>query len=80
MIEQIAIIAFGALSVWLANDPRDGWRKWACIFGLSAQPFWFYATWKAGQWGIFGITFVYAFAWARGFRYQWLAKRSASGN
>ena len=73
-IEQIAIACFGVTAVWLSQDARPHWRRWACVFGLVGQPFWFYATWKAQQWGIFVLCFFYTYSWARGLR-QWLAVR-----
>lgn len=71
MIEQIGIMVCGLTAVFLSQDSREDWRKWACIFGLCGQPFWFYATWKAGQWGIFGLSFLYAYSWFRGVRTYW---------
>ena len=72
MIEQAIIALCGMASVWLSQDRRHAWRKWACIVGLTAQPFWLYATWKAGQWGIFALTFVYALGWMRGIKTYWI--------
>lgn len=72
MIEQAFIAVCGVTAVWLSQDPREAYRKWACIFGLAAQPFWLYATYKAGQWGIFFLCFLYAYSWLRGFRNNWL--------
>lgn len=72
MIEQAVIAICGIASVWLSQDVRRSWQRWACIFGIVAQPFWLYATWSAGQWGIFALTFVYAAGWARGVRNFWL--------
>ena len=72
MIDQIAIGIFGLASIWLTNDPRDSWRRWACIAGLCAQPFWIYSSYQAGQWGIFALSFAYAFGWMRGLRHHWL--------
>ena len=71
MIEQLGIALFGVAAVFLSQDARESWRRWACIAGLLGQPFWFYATWKAGQWGILALCFVYAFSWARGLRTYW---------
>ncbi len=72
MLEQCVIAICGIASIWLSQDPRHDWRKWACIIGLIAQPFWLYATWKAEQWGIFALTFVYAAGWMRGIRTYWV--------
>lgn len=74
MIAQLFIGAFGLCSIWLANDPRPMIRRWACVCGLCAQPFWFYVTWQAGQWGIFALAFVYTAGWARGFFHQWVKR------
>jgi len=73
MIEQIGIAATGVTAIFLSQDKREGWRKWACIFGLIGQPFWFYSSFVAGQWGIFGLCFLYTLAWARGFKAHWMA-------
>jgi len=71
MIEQLGIALFGVTAVFLSQDARESRRRWACIAGLLGQPFWFYATWKAGQWGMFALCFLYAFSWARGLRTYW---------
>lgn len=76
MLEQIAIGLCGVTAVFLSQDARVERRRFACLFGLAAQPFWFYATWKAGQWGIFALSFLYAFSWLRGFYAHWV-RRSA---
>lgn len=76
MIEQIAIGLCGVAAVFLSQDARASRRRYACLFGLAAQPFWFLATWKAGQYGIFALSFLYAFSWARGFWMHWIRKAS----
>ena len=68
MTEQIAIGMTGAIAIWLSQDTRDHWRRWACVFGLLGQPFWFLAAWKSQQWGIFGLCFLYTWSWLRGLR------------
>lgn len=70
IIDQVVIGTCGIASVWLSQDPRAGVRRWACIAGLLAQPFWMHATWTAGQWGIFALSFVYTIGWLRGFRHH----------
>jgi hypothetical protein len=76
VIEQLIIGVCGIASVWLVNDPREHWRRWACVIGLAAQPFLMFATFKAAQWGIFALSFVYAIGWLRGVRHYWI--RSAA--
>lgn len=72
MIEQIGIAATGVTAIFLSQDKRENVRKWACIFGLIGQPFWFYSSFVAGQWGIFGLCFLYTMAWWRGFINNWI--------
>ena len=76
MIEQIAIGVLGAGAAFLSQDPDEARRRFACLFGLAAQPFWFYCTWQAGQWGMFALSVLYAIAWSRGFATQWLWRRA----
>jgi len=70
-VEQIGIAISGVVAVWLTQDQRASWRRWACIFGMLGQPFWFYAAWKAEQWGIFLLCTLYTYAWARGLWAHW---------
>jgi hypothetical protein len=71
-LDQIGIALSGVIAVWLTQDKRDSWRRWACIFGILGQPFWFYAAWSAEQWGIFALCMLYTYAWARGLWTHWL--------
>lgn len=73
MIEQVIIAVCGITTVYLSQDKRHAVRKWACIVGMFAQPFWLYATWQAGQWGIFALAIFYFAGWARGFKNFWLS-------
>lgn len=73
MIEQIGIALTGVTAIYLSQDKRENVRKWACIFGLIGQPFWFYSSWTAEQYGIFALCFLYTFAWARGFKAHWMS-------
>lgn len=74
LIEQIAIGLCSVMAVFLSQDDRVGRRRFACLFGLASQPFWFYATWKAQQWGIFALSFLYTYSWLRGFANHWLRR------
>lgn len=78
MIEQIAIGLCGCSSVWLSQSPNPRVQRFACLFGLAAQPFWFYATWQAGQWGIFFLAFIYTVGWLRGVRTYWFPKKGTA--
>jgi len=71
-VDQLGITFSGVMAVWLTQHKRANWRRWACIFGMLAQPFWFYSAWKAQQWGIFAMCTLYSYAWARGLWTYWL--------
>jgi len=75
-IDQIAIALLGAAAAWLSQARSLQSRRWACIFGLLGQPFWFYASWHTGQWGVFAVSVIYLCAWLRGLWVYWVAQRS----
>jgi hypothetical protein len=74
MIDQIIIFITGPLSIWLANDPRPAYRKWACVVAMVGQPSWLYAAYVADQWGILITDVLFTLAWMRGVREHWLTK------
>lgn len=76
-MEQLIIAITGVSAIWLANDERVGWRRYACVFGLIGQPFWLFAFYSNGQWGMFVLSVVYTAAWMKGFNHHWL-KRAVS--
>jgi len=75
VIDQIAIGVLGAAAAYFSQDPRERRRRFACLFGLAGQPFWFYTAWTAGQWGVFVLSILYTAAWARGLVAHWLRRR-----
>lgn len=77
MIAQIMIALLGLAAVWLSQDSREGRRRYACIAGMASQPFWLWATWESGQWGMFALSCCYTVAWARGIRANWLSNPTA---
>ena len=78
-LDQIAIAILGAAAAWLSQERRDSWLRWAWIFGMLGHPFWIYASWKAGQWGIFVVSVIYAMAWMRGLWVHWIAPEPPTG-
>lgn len=72
MVSQLAIAIFGLTAVWLSQSKSPRLQRWACIFGLLGQPFWFYATYIADQSGMFLLCFAYLAAWLRGFYNHWV--------
>lgn len=74
MWDQIAIGCTAVIAVWLSQHRKRSFQRWASVFGLIGQPFWFYATYKAHQWGIFTMCFLYTYCWFQGFYNYWIRK------
>lgn len=75
MIEQIFIAITGVTGIWLTQQNNEKLKRYACILGMLGQPFWFYSSYQAGQWGIFLMSFFYTFAWGVGIKNNWLSKK-----
>lgn len=78
-IDQIGIAVFGVAAVFLSQETRRDRQRWACVFGLIGQVFWFYCSFKAEQWGIFTLCFFYTFSWLRGFWNFWIRPQLSLG-
>lgn len=74
MMAQLAIGALGMTAIWLTQSRSSARRRYACLFGLCAQPFWFYTTYQAQQWGIFILCGLYTVSWGRGVWIHWLRR------
>lgn len=72
--DQWLIVICGPTAVALSMCRTTHWRRWAPLVGLAAQPAWFYATYSAGQWGMFGVSIVYASAWLFGVYNLWIRR------
>lgn len=73
--DQVWLGAFGVTAIALSQNLRESVRKWAPVFGLLAQPGWFYTTWTHGQWAIFALSIFYTAAWLAGLRTYWFKRR-----
>lgn len=72
MIDQIGIALTGVTAIFLTQSKLESRRRYACLFGMAGQPFWFYAAISAEQWGVTFVCVLYAFAWAKGVWMHWL--------
>lgn len=77
VIGQAGIAVFGVLAIWFTQSPNARTRRWACIFGIASQPFFYYEAWISHQWATFGLTIIYGLAWARGLWHGWLKNERA---
>lgn len=74
MIEQIAIALTGVVAIVLVQSKSENLRRYACLFGLAGQPFWFYSAWQSAQWGVFALCVLYTMAWGNGVLVHWLRR------
>ena len=70
-LAQIGILIFGCSAVYLVGNPDKRVRRWGYLLGLCGQPFWFWSSYQAGQWGIFALCCWYTFAWGKGAWGHW---------
>jgi len=75
VISQTVIMCTGIVAAWLSQDHRYHHRKYACLIALVGQPFWWYSTFIASQWGIFAMSIFYTVAWMKGTYNYWIKKR-----
>jgi hypothetical protein len=71
-MDQIAIAVTGVVAIWLTQQSNEQWKKYACLFGIVGQPFWFYSAYQAEQWGIFVLCIFYTYSWCLGIKNHWL--------
>jgi len=74
MIDQILIAFFGVTAIFLSQDLRRSYQRWACIFGLAGQVFWFDSMIRAHMWGFVVLCCFYTALWLRGFYNYWIKK------
>ena len=72
MIDQIGIALTGVTAIFLTQSKHERLRRYACLFGMAGQPFWFWSAISAGQWGITVLCCLYTAAWAKGVWQHWL--------
>lgn len=77
MIDQIGISIFGVTGIVLANMTGYRFRKWAPIFGMAGQGFWFWMAVDKELWGVLFMSFVYTAAWGLGIYNYWFAKNTS---
>ncbi len=71
-MEQIIIALTGVPAIWLTQQNNNSWKKYACLFGVVGQPFWFYSTYIAEQWGMFALVIFYTYSWGLGIKNYWM--------
>lgn len=76
--EQLPIALLGVTAVFLSQSANKELNRYASIFGLIGQPFWFYMAYKTSSWGVFFLCLLYSYSWWTGFKRHWLTKPKAT--
>lgn len=71
MLDQLIISVFGVMSCYCTATKNP---KWACIWGMCAEPGWVYTSYTHQQWGILFLAFVYCGIWGYGIYNCWIKK------
>jgi hypothetical protein len=79
IVQQIGVLLFSLPAAFLAGSEVHRTRRWAYLFGMLAQPFWFWISVSSGLWGVFALSCFYAFCWARGFYNHWVRAAKEGG-
>lgn len=69
--DQIGIALFGVTAIFLTNLTDPLWRRWAPVFGMCSQPFWFWTSIIHEQWGMFFLVCLYTVSWGMGIYNNW---------
>lgn len=75
-VDQIGIALTGTVAVFLTQSVHEHRRRYACLFGMLGQPFWFWSAIEAAQWGVTFVTFLYTAAWMKGVWVHWIRPRA----
>lgn len=73
MIEQVVIACTELTAMWLIQSSELSRRRYAPLFGLLGQPFWFYSSYVSHQWGTFLLCFLFSAIWFKIFYDYWLS-------
>lgn len=69
LLSQFLILCLGGASIWLVSR-RESWNRWGFVIGLLSQPFWFYTTLEAKQYGVFLLNLWYTYSFCQGIYYR----------
>lgn len=76
MINQILLALTGVTAIWLTQQSREEWKRYACLFGMAGQPFWFYHAYQTEAIGVAILCCFYTYSWGVGIYNNWLKGKS----
>lgn len=68
---QIMLFILSMLTTMLLVR-TDNWKRWGYIVALASQPFWFYSSIVAGQFGTFCLSIFNTCFWVIGINNYWI--------
>ena len=72
-VVQLLIFGFSAVSIWCFAGVK--YKRLGFIIGLCGQPFWFFTSFQAGQWGVFLLSIWFTINHIRGlYNYRKMAR------
>lgn len=74
MIDQLGLSVFTTLAIALSQLATARVRKWSSVFGLLSEPFWFYSSYQAHQWGAVWVTCICTLSFTYGFYVGWVRR------
>jgi hypothetical protein len=78
VIAQVGVAFTGVTAIFLTQCGNPKLARYACLFGLAGEPFWFWSAGEAHQWGVVALAFLYTFAWGKGAWLYWVKPRVRS--
>ncbi|AWD92355.1 hypothetical protein HOU12_gp49 [Dickeya phage Katbat] len=69
---QVGIGLTGGVAILLSQCSSPNVRRFACIFGLMGQPFWFWMAYEKQLWVLFFLNSFYAYSWSIGLYNNWI--------
>jgi hypothetical protein len=64
-MDQIIIFSLGCTGIWFMSKGTPRGALVGSVLGLSSEPFWFWSSYKASQWGIMVMACVYSAVFAK---------------
>ena len=69
---QVALAVLSLLPIALSQAKTEGIRRYDCVAGLFAQPFWVMYGWHIEAWSLCFLGVIYTGVFAYGFYGKWI--------
>lgn len=72
VVLQVGLASLSLTATWLSLRKSTVMRRYACFFGMAAQPFWICSSLAAHQYGVLLATAAYSAMWVHNFYSTWV--------